>query len=330
MALFRVPMMRNAIAPGRTHVLRAWAVLAVLLVALPGCGERSAPAPAAPSAAQLAFDRMEQDWRQQRRERLLLPDGWASLIGLHWLDPGAHYVGSGGSNGIRLAKGPTDLGMVTRQRDDRVRFVPAKGVALTLDGNPLAGPVYLRDDSSPLGPNILGFDEGKGQLMVIKRGDRYALRVKHADADTRLGFAGLDYWPADMAWRIRGRFIPHPPGQTIEIADIIGMLNPMPNPGAIEFTKDGKPFRLEAVDEGDGRLFLIFADRTSGHGSYGAGRFVYADPPDAHGNVVLDFNQAYNPPCAFTPFATCPLPPPGNRLDLAVTAGEKIYAKSVH
>ena len=121
------------------------------------------------------------------------------------------------------------------------------------------------------------------------------------------------------------RLIPNPPGKTIPVADIIGAINDQPSPGAVEFERDGKTWRIDALDEGDGRLFLVFADRTNGHGSYGAGRFLYADAPDAEGNVVVDFNQAYNPPCAFTPFATCPLPPPDNRLDLAIPAGEKKY-----
>ena len=108
------------------------------------------------------------------------------------------------------------------------------------------------------------------------------------------------------------------------------MTDEMPNPGAVEFQRDGKTYRLEALDEGGDELFLIYADRTSGHGSYGAGRYLYTAMPDAKGNVVLDFNQGYNPPCAFTAFATCPLPPPENRLDLAITAGEKAYAKPAH
>ena len=124
--------------------------------------------------------------------------------------------------------------------------------------------------------------------------------------------------------------MPNPPGSTIEIADVIGGVAPVPNPGAVEFTRDGKSYRIQAIDEGGDELFLVFADRTNGHGSYGAGRFLYAGAPDAAGNVVVDFNQAYNPPCAFTSFATCPLPPPDNRLDLAITAGEKKYTGPLH
>jgi len=117
---------------------------------------------------------------------------------------------------------------------------------------------------------------------------------------------------------------------SIAIANIIGGVEQVPNPGALEFARDGRTFRIEALDEGEDTLFLVFADRTNGHGSYGAGRFIDAPKPDAQGRVAIDFNQAYNPPCAFTAFATCPLPPPENRLDLAVTAGEKAYRKPDH
>lgn len=268
----------------------------------------------------------EQDWRNQRRERLLQTDGWTSLVGLHWIDPGPHYVGSAGDNGIHLSMGPAQMGMIELHKDGGVTFVPGKDAALTLDGQPFAGPATLRPDDDAKGPSLVGFDDGKGVATVIHRGDRYALRVKHADAPTRLHFAGIEYWPAEPSWRIQGKFVPHPAGTTMPVANIIGGLDDAANPGVVEFQRDGKTYRLEAIDEGDGSLFLVFADRTNGHGSYGAGRFVYATKPDAEGHVTVDFNQAYNPPCAFTSFATCPLPPAQNRLDLAITAGEKAYA----
>jgi uncharacterized protein len=311
------------------HVLMLAAAVAVALVA--GCqrSDDGRKAGAGQDAAALAFAKSEQAWRDQRRERLLAPTGWASLVGLHWIDPGSHYLGSDADNGIRLAMGPEHMGMIDLE-DKQLRFVPDKAATLTLDGQPLAAAAALRTDMAEQGPSVIGFDDGKGQATVIERAGRYALRVKHADAPTRTHFAGLEYWPADAAWKVEGRFVPHPAGQTIEIASIIGTTDQVPNPGAIEFTRDGKTYRIEAQDEGEGELFLVFADRTNGHGSYGAGRFLYAPMPDANGKVVLDFNQSYNPPCAFTAFATCPLPPPQNRLDLAITAGEKAYAKPPH
>jgi len=298
--------------------------LAGCALALAGCsGSPQSPAGEETMTPDPNFIAEEDAWRARRDESLRRPDGWTSLVGLHWIELKAHFIGSGATNGIRLAMGPEKLGML-QQEGGRIFLTPEKGVPLTLDGEPLAGRVELHDDTSDT-PSVIGFDDGKGLVTLIKRDGRHALRVKHADAPTRTQFAGLEYWPADPSWKIRGKFVPNPPGKTIPVADIIGAINDQPSPGAVEFERDGKTWRIDALDEGDGRLFLVFADRTNGHGSYGAGRFLYADAPDAEGNVVVDFNQAYNPPCAFTPFATCPLPPPDNRLDLAIPAGEKKY-----
>ncbi len=300
---------------------------AVLLATAVGCGGdplSNSDKGTDLAAEQIAFNVEQQAWRDQRRERLLAPDGWASLIGLHWITPGAHYLGSSAGNGIQLAMGPAHLGMIDL-RDEQVRFVPDPAGGPTVDGEPMTGSVVLRSDDDPAGPSVLGFDDDRGQATVILRNERYALRVRHADAPTRTGFTGLTYWPADPDWVLTGRFIPHPPGKVIEVANIIGAFDPTPNPGAVEFQRDGQTHRLEAIDDGSGELFLVFADRTNGHGSYGAGRFLYAPMPDADDRVVLDFNRSYNPPCAFTSFATCPLPPSDNRLDLEVTAGEKSY-----
>jgi uncharacterized protein (DUF1684 family) len=183
----------------------------------------------------------------------------------------------------------------------------------------------LKSSDAGGAPSVIGFDEGRGQMTLIQRGDRRALRLKHADASSRVQFAGLDYWPVDPSWKLEARFVPHPPGKTIAIVDIVGTSIESPNPGAVEFARDGRGYRLEAMGDPATGLFLVLADRTSGHGSYPAGRYLDAPAPDAEGRVVLDFNRAYNPPCAFTTFATCPLPPKENRLDLAILAGEKAY-----
>ena len=299
----------------------------LLAAVLSGCGsdDPTDPAKDAPMPAETAeFNTAQQAWRDQREARLLEPDGWASLTGLHWITPGAHYVGSDADNGIQLTMGPEHMGMIELD-GGALRFVPEDDLALTLDGEPLTGATALRADDDPAGPSEIGFDDGKGRATVIKRGDRLALRVRHAEAPTRTGFSGLDYWTADPDWQVTGNWVPNPAGQTIEVANIIGTTDEVPNPGAIEFERDGTTHRIEALDEGGDELFLVFADRTNGHGSYGAGRFLYVPKPDADGRVVVDFNRSYNPPCAFTAFATCPLPPPENRLDLAVTAGEKAY-----
>ena len=314
-------MNRSAIA---AYLLSGLAALAVS-----GCGGEN-PSDTATEATMSpeveVFQKYQAAWREDRRQALLEPDGWASLIGLHWLEPGPHYVGSNADNGIRLTMGPKYLGMI-EVGSGRIRLVPEQGTALLLDGEPVKGEATLRADDDPDGPSILGFDDGRGQATVIRRGDRYALRVRHADAPTRLGFKGLEYWPAALEWQVAGRFVPHPEGQTMDVANIVGTTDPVSNPGVVEFEVDGVTHRLEALDQGGNQLFLVFADLTSGHESYGAGRFLYAPMPDAQGRVVLDFNRAYNPPCAFTAYATCPLPPDSNRLGLAVTAGEKAYGR---
>jgi len=275
-------------------------------------------------------------WRSERVERLRRPNGWLSLVGLHWLEPGRHRIGSDAGNDIVLAKGPGRLGTIDFE-DGTVSLQLAADVPVTIehagallelaDGKRL---VQLRADTTGQ-PTVLGFDEAKGSIVLIERAGRYGLRVRQAAAATRTGFTGIDYFDSDPAWRIEARYEPHPPGSTIDIANVVGQLEPMPNPGAVVFERDGRTHRLEAVDEGDGQLFLIFADRTSGKETYGAGRFLYADPPPAGATtVVVDFNRAYNPPCAFNAYSTCPLPPPENRLDLAVSAGEKRYAGPTH
>ena len=317
----------------------AWFTMcAVLTVSLAACGDTGGPGSAAsdapahpgPTPAEVAFAREQQRWRAARLTDVTRPDGWTSLVGLHWIDRGPHYVGSAPDNGIRIAQGPPQLGMLELRKDGSLRLVPAKAAGLILEGTPLTSAAELRSDADENGPSIIGFDQGKGIAMVIRRGDRHALRVKHADADARTGFVGLDYWPASPQWRIAARFLPHPPGRTIPIANITGGIDDTPNPGVVEFAHGGRTWRLEALDQGDGQLFLVFADRTNGRGSYSAGRFLDAGKPDARGRVMLDFNRSYNPPCAFTAFATCPLPPPENRLDLAIAAGEKAYAKPPH
>lgn len=294
---------------------------AMLALGLVACGD-TPPAPVA-VAADPAFAAEQQQWRLQRYQELHAADGWTSLVGLHWLEYKAHYIGSGPGSGIRLAVGPDKLGMVSRQGDS-VWFTPERGVALSVDDAPVTGRIRFFSDRDAT-PTLIRFDGGKGQLSLIHRGERYALRVKHADAPTRASFAGLQYWPGGPSWRISARFIPHEPGKTMPIVDITGLTTQMPNAGTLEFERDGRTWRLEALGEPGRELFVIFADRTSGHGSYPAGRYLDLAAPDANGQVLVDFNHAYNPPCAFTPFATCPLSPPENRLDLRVDAGEQAY-----
>ncbi|WP_411832432.1 DUF1684 domain-containing protein [Pseudoxanthomonas mexicana] len=298
-------------------------MVVLLAAALSACGDEAAVAQA-PVASDPVFEAENRAWRSQRNDELVAAHGWASLVGLHPIELKAHYVGSGPGSGIRLAAGPARLGMVSLQ-DKRLYLTPESEAALSWQDKPVTGRVELHSDRTPE-PTLIGFDEGKGQLSAIERGGRFFLRVRHADAPTRLDFAGLTYWDADPSWRIRGRFIAHPAGQTLPIVDLLGFTTATPNPGAVEFERDGKPYRLEILARADGGWFIPLVDLTSGQGSYPAGRYLDVEPPQ-DGMLWLDFNRAHNPPSAFTMYATCPLPPAQNRLDLAIPAGEQAYRK---
>jgi uncharacterized protein (DUF1684 family) len=295
-----------------------------LAVALAACSQPATDtsADAAEQARKDAYVTGITEWRAGRVQRLTKPDGWLSLVGMHWLEVGKTRIGAAEDNGTRLAVGPPHVGVLDLDREGHLTLVPDLDNGILIDGAPASGPVKLVADADGT-PTVVGFNKGDASFIVIKRGDRYALRVKDALAPTRTGFAGIPYFDIDPSFRFDARFTPHPPGQTIEIVNILGMVEPMANPGTVTFDKDGKTYTLEAVDEGDHQLFLIYADRTSGHESYAAARFLYADWPDAKNHTVVDFNRGYNPPCAFTPYSTCPMPPLSNRLDLAITAGEK-------
>lgn len=317
----------------RTILLTAAITLAIAaLDSSPQSMAATASSAAVPSAVAATPTRAEetqqiQQWRSERVERLQKPDGWLSLVGLHWIEPGTHKVGSRKDNDIQLNAGPAHIGALTLKDGKATLLLDPRSEAL-IDGKAVTGPVELKPDSNDK-PTAVSFNHGDSGFQLIERSGRYALRVKDAQAKTRTGFLGLEYFDIDPVWRFLARFEAHPPGKTIDIATVINTVEPMKNPGAVVFEKDGRTYRLEAVDEGDGQLFLIFADHTNKKTTYGAGRFLYADPPK-NGMTVVDFNKSYNPPCVFTHYATCPLPPPENRLDMTINAGEKKYAGAVH
>ena len=261
-------------------------------------------------------------WRAQRVERLKAPGGWLSLIGLHWLKDGANSVGSAKGNDIVLAAGPAKLGTITLKDGKATIALDAKAGA-TIDGKPAASAVLLDDSHEK--PTTVAF--GTASFYLIDRGGKKGLRVKDTEAKTRSGFKGIDSFPIDPSWRVEAKFEAFKPAHTLDVPNVLGAVEKMTVPGKVTFTRDGKSYALLPVLETPDakELWFIFADRTSGKETYGAARFLYADLP-RDGKVTVDFNKAYNPPCAFTPYATCPLAPPENRLGLAVKAGEKKYA----
>ncbi|WP_243041413.1 DUF1684 domain-containing protein [Dyella sedimenti] len=285
--------------------------------------------PTAPQIVQQA-----QDWQHKRLERLTSPNGWLTLIGLDWLKEGANRVGSAADNDIVLKAGPAHLGVVTLAKDGVTRIVLDKDSGATVDGKPLREAELVSDaKAGGQGPTTVAF--GSASFYVIDRDGRKALRVKDANAETRTHFLGLDYYPIDPSWRIEADWVPFAPAHKLEIGNVLGSIDAVEVPGKAVFQRDGHTFELQPYqEEPGGELFFVLADRTSGKETYGAARFLTAALPagglDKPGKVVLDFNRAYNPPCAFTPYATCPLAPPENRLDVAVTAGEKKYRGSHH
>ncbi len=283
-----------------------WLLSATLAIALP------MTAPAAELTPEGHHAEVEA-WHTGRVERLTAPDGWLSLVGLHWVEPGSHTLGSSADNDLVLATGPSHLGKVTFI-DGQIAIVPALESGVSAAASDAA---------------LIDIVPGKSSIEVLTRGERRALRVRDAEAATRTTFTGIDRYPVDMKWRAFARFEAHPAGKTMDIANVTGSLDATVNPGVLHFELDGKSYSLEALEGTATQLFLIIADRTSGRDTYGAGRFIYIDNP-VDGRAVIDFNHAYNPPCAFTAFSTCPLPPPENRLDLAVTAGEKRYVSATH
>ncbi len=288
----------------------------LLATAIAGVGLESA------AAHEDAYVQSIEKWQADRVKRLTAPNGWLSLIGLPWLKPGKNTIGSASDNDVVLSKGPAHLGTVTWHEGGKVDIVLDKNSGALIDGKSERKAVLLDDAHEH--PTRVSF--GKAGFYLISRGPKKGLRVKDPEAPTRTGFTGIERFPVDQSWRIEAKWVPFDPVHHLNVPTVIGTVEKYPVPGKLVFERDGKNFSILPVIEvpGDKELFVIFADRTSGKETYGAARFVYIDMPE-NGKAVIDFNKAYNPPCAFTPYATCPLAPPENRLDLRVTAGEKAY-----
>ena len=260
-------------------------------------------------------------WRADRVARLTRPDGWLSLVGLHWLRPGANTVGTGADNLVQISAGPAHFGTITVAPGGIVTFESAPGTYALVDGLPAPrAELRYRGELRPT-----RVQAGTVMLQVMPRGEKLALRVRDSESARRMKFAGLDYFPIDPAWRIEAQWVPFDPPHQVPFTDVLGQTSPAPVPGKAVFTRDGTTYELQPIDEGaDHPLFFVISDPTAGHETHGGGRFLYADWPK-DGKVILDFNHAENPPCAFSPFTVCPLPPKENQLPFPINAGEKSY-----
>lgn len=296
------------------------------IVFFAACSKSPKPATAVDQAAHKSEI---QKWQSDRLASLTKEDGWLTLAGLYWLSEGENKFGSNAKNTVVLPQGkaPDVAGSLYLERG-QVRLVARTGAQISADGKP-ATTFDLKDDNDDSGPTILKL--GSLLINVIKRGERIGVRVKDTESQTRREFKGLEYYPINEKWRIEARFEPYQPPKTIPITNVLSMTDDESSPGALAFELDGKNYRIDPIlEKGETDLFVMIADGTTGKETYGAGRYLYVKPPDASGKVVIDFNKAYSPPCAFTNFATCPLPPQQNRLPFRIDAGEKKYAGTVH
>lgn len=260
------------------------------------------PAPKEPRPALIADTGV---WREKREADLRADRGWLAVSGLPWLKEGETSIGSGEENVIRLGDGPLRWGVFVR-------------TGKKVEARPIDGPAREIDSREP------PFQIGRTWVQLIRRADRVGLRLWDPRNARKLAFQGLEWYPVKAEYKVQGRLIPAASPKTVKIANVIGQVNDYVSPGIVEFELGGRKLRLTPVYETDAHdeLFYIFKDATSGRTTYGAGRFVYSELPDQDGMVVIDFNRAYSPPCAYTDFATCPLPPAENRLEFAIEAGE--------
>ncbi len=297
--------------------MRTRCLLLAALLLTAGCADR----PAADATYVAEVDA----WAAQRTERLRSETGWLTLVGLHPLQAGVQEVGSAPGASVRLtAKAPARVGAID---------VTKYGVLFTADP---AVDVFVKDAApqdrvaaiamatdAQGAPTIL--TTGSLEFHVIDRqGDLY-LRVKDRESEVLKTFRGIERYPVDAKWRVMARL---EGGEgTLQVPNVLGQLTAEPTPGALVFELDGQEYRLTPTGDASEGMFLVFGDATNGHGTYPGGRFLVIEPVSALGATYLDFNKAYNPPCVFTPYATCPLPAPGNTLPVPVTAGEKVWGE---
>jgi uncharacterized protein len=269
-------------------------------------------------------------WRAQRAKNLSAPDGWLTLVGLDWMQPGRNSIGLAADNSLRLkGRAPEHLGVIEVSGGQIKLLAPAGGFPphLLVDGKPAQeGPIQADDVRASV------ISDENLTMVVLHRGDRFALRIKDAESPTRVAFKGLHWYAPDPKYKVTAKWIPFVPAHTEKIPTIIGTTLDMPAPGLAEVTLNGKTVQIEPVLEEPNakELFFILRDATSHTTTYESARFLYSGMPsnglDKPGTLELDFNRLQNPPCAYTPYATCPLPPYINRLAISIPAGEQRYS----
>lgn len=261
-------------------------------------------------------------WHAKRIERLKSLTGWLNVAGLFWLHEGINSFGRGTGNEIVFPSAfEFDRAGFFVLENGMVKQTLLKGTILTSNGAPVAETQLVYHPDSTQQPVM---ESGSLRWFVIKRDTKYGVRLRDLNHPNVTGFTGIERYPVNAKWKVTAR-MERTPGRTIPITNILGQTSPNPAPGILVFSLEGKEYRLDAIDEGGDDLFIIFGDSTNAVETYGAGRYLYVPKPDSTNRVTVDFNRSQNPPCAFTEFATCPLPPRQNIMDLAIRAGEKDF-----
>jgi uncharacterized protein (DUF1684 family) len=294
-------------------VLATWA--GVLVAGVTGCRPGAEP----PFEWNDAVVTEIETWRAEHEDSYTR--NWATIEGLHFLKPGTQSAGSAPDNDVvLLAPLPERLGRFT-VASDAVTFDPDPGAPVTINGKTAWPATVLRDDGAEE-PDII---EANGASVVVHRsGQRLSLRVRDPNGERARNFQGFDWFPISRDYRVLGRFVPDAAPRNVPVINTFGDVDNYPTEGVVEITLNGAVLHVRPFTSEPGRFFLVFNDASSGNETYEAARFLYADLR-RDGTTILDFNQAYNPPCAFNPFTTCPIPLPENRLAVKVLAGEKKY-----
>ena len=297
-----------------------FSAVVLIVLAVSSCSRASDPASSNPVPADYA-DTVEK-WRAKhdadyRRE-------WVTVAGLHPLREGPNTAGRGPKNDIHLENVPDSIGTFVRT-GEQVRFEPAPKSVVRLSDQLVTAPLVLKDDGSSPADELR---IGDVRLVVHRSGSSRSLRVRDPHGPLAKGFLGFQWFPIDPQYRVVGRFIKDPEPTSMQVMNTYGDVDTYKTEGVVEFTLMGKTLRLRPFITRPKRFYIVFKDASSGQETYEAARFLYADLLD-DGTTVLDFNQAYNPPCSFNPYTTCPIPIPENRLAVKILAGEKAYPVKV-
>ncbi len=262
-----------------------------------------------------------EEWKQQRLTDLYSESGFINLAGLYWMVPGEHLIGSSNTSQLQFPEDmPQHLGSLFVTRD-QVVFTANPGIQVEVDSVPAVGPTLVFDKDEGL---ALEMTWGTYKWFVIERAGNLGIRLKNLQHPALASKVKIDRFPPNLDWVVEASYRPYDVPRNLRIENVLGHVFDLNIPGKITFEKEGEMYTLEPL-ESDDRFFIIFSDATSGMDTYGSGRYMYADQPKKGNQILLDFNKAYNPPCAFTDFATCLIPPPENQLTLAIHAGEKDY-----